>query len=71
MERLEINVNDKVQVADSLMKAISIVLEAFKKWKDEGMDKPLNVTVKRIKNKAPPTLEVNVNEEVVTKTAFG
>ena len=68
---LEVKVFDKVTVADSLKQAIMIMLEAFKKWVDSDTKEPFNLSVKKVSNKAPPVLEINVEEEVKTKTAFG
>lgn len=71
MARLEITVFDDVQVADSLKKAIRIVLEAFKKWFNSDDDTPFRLSVKKLEDRGPPALEIKVQEEVITKSAFG
>lgn len=70
MERLEIKVNDQIRVADSLKKAITIILEEFKKWVESDDKKPFSLSVKKVAGRAPP-LEIKVEEEVITKSAFG
>jgi dihydroxyacetone kinase-like predicted kinase len=73
MERtkLEIKVFEEVRVVDSLKEAIMMIVEAFKKWVEGDMEKPFDLSVRKMQNKAPPSLEINVKEEVITKTAFG
>ena len=68
---LEIKVFDEITVVDNLKKAILIILEAFKKWVDSADDAPFNLSVKKVSNKAPPVLEINVEETIKTKSAFG
>lgn len=69
--RLEIKVFDEVTVTDSLKKAIVVILEAFKKWVNSDRKEPFGLRVEKLANKAPPVLEVNVKEEIKTKTTFG
>lgn len=71
MEKLEIKVSDEIKVADSLKKAIMIIVEEFKKWLSTDRKEPFNLTVKRLENKSPPALEINVNEVLKVKPAFG
>jgi hypothetical protein len=67
---LEIKVFDKVVIADSLKKAIMVILNAFKKWIVKDEKRPFNLQVRKLDNKAPPALNISVQEEVITKTTL-
>jgi hypothetical protein len=71
MERLEIKVFDEIHVVDSLDKAIVIIERVLKEWFDSGGKKPLEISVNKTITRGPPSLEISVSDEVITKTAFG
>jgi len=68
--KLEIKVFDKIQIADSLKKAILIILNAFKRWLANEDEIPFSLEVRKIDNKAPPALNIRVQEEIITKTTL-
>ena len=68
---LEIHVFDEIIVADSLKKLIKVLIGVVQKWVQGDDNTPLNIVVKKDANKSPPALEINVKEEIITKTAFG
>lgn len=68
---LEIQVFDEIKTADSLKEALVIIVEAFKKWLESDDKVPFKLMIKKLDNKAPPTLTISVEETIQTKSAFG
>jgi len=67
METLEINVNDTITTFDTLVQVENCVIELIRKWFNSEDEKPLSITLKKIANKAPPSLEINVNDVLSAK----
>lgn len=68
---LEIHVFDKIETADSVQEALKIILESFRKWYVTDDDVPFTLTVKKIKNKAPPSLNIHIGDTIKSTSAFG
>ena len=68
---LEIHVFDQVKIADNLKEAKRYIMHAVREWYKSDVAEPLKIEVRKIEDRGPPTLSINVNEEVITETAFG
>lgn len=68
---LEIRVSESITIADSLEKALRIVLEKIEEWSKSESTIPLSVKITKVEDRGPPTLEINVQETIKTKAAFG
>lgn len=68
---LEIRVFDEVIVDEDLDKVIEFIVEKVKTWHRENKSTPLVLTLREVEGRAPPSLEINVNEKVKTSTVFG
>jgi hypothetical protein len=61
---LEIYVYDEVHVSDDFNEAVEFVVETIKKWFESDEVKDLEVVMKKIGDRSPPALEINVGENV-------
>ena len=68
---LQIKVSDQIKVFDNLKEAKRYVVSVMRKWYKSDDEKPLVIEVEKVEERGPPALEINVNEEVITETAFG
>ena len=69
--KIEIKVFEEVIIADGLKKAIVIIMKLFKAWYRSESNSPLNISLKKLEDRGPPTLEIKVTDKVITKSAFG
>ncbi len=61
---LEINVNDEIFTADGFSKAVKIIRKAILKWFRSNDQKPLIISLKKIEDRGPPALGINVNDGI-------
>lgn len=64
METLEIRVYDNIGIFDTLVDGTTFIVDQIKKWFESGVEEPLNISVKRMANKAPPELRINVSDTI-------
>jgi len=67
---LEINVNDEIFTADGFSKAVKIIRKAILKWFRSNDQKPLTINLKKIEDRGPPALGINVNDGIGTRSGL-
>ena len=69
---LEVKVNEKIIVADSIEDVVRIIEDEIMSWSSrDGDDAPLQITVSKVKSRAPPALGVNVSDGVGANESLG
>ena len=64
---LEIKVFEEITVVDFIGDAIEFVTETIRKWFASDDDRPLQITISKVRSRAPPALGVSVGEAVRIK----
>lgn len=64
---LEIKVNEVVHVSDDALEAIVYISRVINEWYMKDDQTPLNLTITKLDNKAPP-LEISVGDVMNVKT---
>lgn len=59
---LEIRVHEDIKVVDSLGEAIRIIVRAFKKWAKHEDIREFQIVIKKVSDRAPPALGINVSD---------
>ena len=68
MPALEIRVEERVIVTESVSEAAEIIKRVIENWLDNCATTALTITISRqLENKSPPPLGINVTESIVTR----
>jgi hypothetical protein len=70
METLEIQVYDTISTFDTLIQGIEFVVETIKKWFETDIKEPLNISIRKGVNKAPPSLSIDVNDRIKSQSGL-
>jgi hypothetical protein len=67
METLEIKVFDTITTVDTLVQAVEYVIEVIRKWFTSDDKQPLDISLKKLEDRGPPSLKINVTDTVSAK----
>jgi len=70
MKTLEIKVNDIVFVADTFSKVMKIIRKAILKWFNSDDEEPLSFSLRKIEDRGPPSLGIDVLDGIGTRSGL-
>jgi hypothetical protein len=69
---IEIHVREVIQVVDTLPALEAYVLERIREWFNNSEDQlPLSITLSKKEDRGPPTLGINISENIRMTEALG